>query len=87
VGLLPGSGQAHIEVRPDTPGRLDVRLELGNWGGCCEYAAPPMKISPDSIDRKKPFDYRVGEGDDDGTLRGIANERNPKAGVRRQAGE
>jgi TonB family protein len=52
--------------------RLDIRLELGNWGGCCEYAAAPMKTIDDYLLRSQPFTYSVGEAQDGGTLRGLA---------------
>ena len=61
-----------VEVSPDKPGKLDVQLEYTNWGGCCEYAAAPMRAMQDYIDRKKPFTYMVGEGNDDSTLKGVA---------------
>lgn len=61
-----------VEVGAGKSGRLDIRLELGSWGGCCEYAAAPMKVEQDYIDRRKPFAYTVGEGKDNGTLKGIA---------------
>lgn len=61
-----------VEVGAAKSGRLDIRLNVGSWGGCCEYAAAPMKVDQDYIDKKKPFTYRVGEGNDNGTLKGIA---------------
>jgi len=71
-----------VEVNAGEPRRLNIRMELANWGGCCEYAAPPMiapEVSlPDTIPKSgysfktKPFTYIVGEADDHGTLRGIA---------------
>lgn len=61
-----------VEVGSDKAERLDIRLEIGNFGGCCEYAAPPMRVIPDYVGKKKPFTYMVGEGNDDGTLKGIA---------------
>ncbi len=61
-----------IELKAGTPKRVDIRLEVGNWG-CCEYAAPPLKIEhSDLIAKKKPFTYTVGEADDHETLQGIA---------------
>jgi TonB family protein len=63
-----------VEVHAGEPTRLDIRLEVtGSWGGCCEYAAPPMKApAMDYIEKKKPFTYVVGEGQDGGTLKGVA---------------
>jgi TonB family protein len=61
-----------VELGAGKSGRLDIRLEVGSWGGCCEYAAAPMKADQDYIDKKKPFTYTVGEGNDNGTLKGIA---------------
>jgi anaerobic magnesium-protoporphyrin IX monomethyl ester cyclase len=61
-----------VEVNAGKAVRLDIRLEIGNWGGCCEYAAAPMKAQVDYIFRTKPFNYSVGEGEDGGTLRGLA---------------
>jgi len=51
--------------------QTDVRLEIGDIG-CCEYAAIPLKPPEEFIQKKKPFTYIVGEGNDDGTLPGIA---------------
>jgi anaerobic magnesium-protoporphyrin IX monomethyl ester cyclase len=68
----------NVEVGTDSSGRMDIRLDIpplkgGNFGGCCEYAAPPMRVTVDYIAKKKPFIYIVGEDDDDhGTLKGIA---------------
>jgi TonB family protein len=61
-----------VEVGVGKSGRLDIRLEVGSWGGCCEYAAAPMRVDHTYIDERKPFTYRVGEGNDNGTLKGIA---------------
>jgi len=61
-----------VEVHAGKAARLDIRLEIGNWGGCCEYAAAPMKTQDDYILRIKPFTYSVGEAQDGGTLRGLA---------------
>ena len=62
-----------VEVNTGKAARLDIRLEIGNWGGCCEYAAAPMKTQIDDYVLKiKPFTYSVGEAQDDGTLRGLA---------------
>jgi TonB family protein len=67
-----------VEVNAGKAARLDIRLEMGNWGGCCEYAAAPMKTLPaprldDYVLRTKPFTYSVGEAQDGGTLRGVAD--------------
>ncbi|HYM74459.1 MAG TPA: TonB family protein [Candidatus Dormibacteraeota bacterium] len=62
-----------IELKAGTPQHVDIRLEIGNWGGCCEYAASPLKLQPeDLIEKKKPFTYEVGQADDQGTFQGIA---------------
>lgn len=61
-----------VEVNAGKAARLDIRLEIGNWGGCCEYAAAPMKTQDDYVLRIKPFTYSVGEARDGGTLRGLA---------------
>src|SRR5581483_10308635 len=61
-----------VEVEAGVRVTLDIRLELGNWGGCCEYAAAPMKTQDDYVSRIKPFTYSVGEAQDGGTLRGLA---------------
>lgn len=61
-----------VEVGAGKSGRLDIRLEAGSWGGCCEYAAAPMRVDQDYIDKRKPFTYTVGEGKDNGNLKGIA---------------
>jgi anaerobic magnesium-protoporphyrin IX monomethyl ester cyclase len=61
-----------VEVSAGKAARLDIRLEIGNWGGCCEYAAAPMKAPDDYTLKIKPFTYSVGEAQDGGTLKGIA---------------
>jgi len=61
-----------IEVTEGTAARVNIRLELGNWGGCCEYAAAPMRAPADYAFKTTPFIYSVGESDDRGTLKGIA---------------
>jgi TonB family protein len=61
-----------VAVGEDKPAQLNISLEIGAWGGCCEYAAAPMKAPDDFISTAKPFTYSVGEGNDGGTLRGIA---------------
>lgn len=66
-----------VEVNSGKAARLDIRLEFTNWGGCCEYAAPPMKapeipVTTPYVLKMKPFTYRVGEAHDGGTLKGIA---------------
>ena len=53
--------------------RTDFRLEGGNWGGCCEYVASPLKApKEDFIAKEKPFTYVVGQAKDHGTFQGIA---------------
>ncbi len=63
-----------VEVNAGKAARVDIRLEMGNWGGCCEYAAAPMKAIPqeDYVLKNKPFTYSVGEAQDGGTLSGLA---------------
>jgi anaerobic magnesium-protoporphyrin IX monomethyl ester cyclase len=61
-----------VEVSAGKAARLDIRLEIGNWGGCCEYAAAPMRAPDDYTLKIKPFTYSVGEAQDGGTLKGIA---------------
>ncbi|HSY90563.1 MAG TPA: TonB family protein, partial [Candidatus Binatus sp.] len=61
-----------VEVNAGKAARLNIRLEIGNWGGCCEYAAAPMKALDDYVLRSKPFTYSVGEAKDGGTMRGVA---------------
>ena len=61
-----------VEVSAGKAARLDIRLEIGNWGGCCEYAAAPMKAPDDYFLKVKPFTYSVGEAKDGGTLKGVA---------------
>jgi len=61
-----------VDVTSGKAARLDIRLELGNWGGCCEYAAAPMKAQDDYVAKMKPFNYTVGEAEDGGTLKGVA---------------
>lgn len=61
-----------IEVNASKAARVDIRLEVGSWGGCCEYAAAPMKAPDDYFHKIKPFTYSVGEALDGGTLKGVA---------------
>ncbi len=61
-----------VEVSAGKAARVDIRLEMGNWGGCCEYAAAPMKAREDYVAKMKPFTYIVGEAEDSDTLKGIA---------------
>jgi TonB family protein len=61
-----------VEVNAGKAARLAIRLEMGNWGGCCEYAAAPMKVQEDYVQKMKPFTYSVGEANDGGTLSGLA---------------
>jgi TonB family protein len=65
-----------IELKPGEVGKADVRLEPGGsaWPGCCEYAAAPMQTQPENyMAKKKPFTYTVGEAEDKGTLKGVAD--------------
>jgi TonB family protein len=54
--------------------RTDIRLEIGNFGGCCEYAASPLKaqFEVDWIAKRKPFTYVVGDAKDHNSFQGIA---------------
>jgi TonB family protein len=71
-----------VEVEEGKAVQVNLKLEVANWGGCCEYAAPPMRLPDDAVlntnplnaysFKTKPFTYNVGEADDQGTLRGIA---------------
>lgn len=61
-----------VEVNASKAAQVDIRLEIGNWGGCCEYAAAPMRAPDDYLLKTKPFTYSVGEAKDGGTLKGIA---------------
>src|SRR3984957_382125 len=61
-----------VEVTAGKAARLDIRLEIGNWGGCCEYAAAPMRTLDNYALKNKPFAYSVGEAEDGGTLKGVA---------------
>lgn len=62
-----------VAVQAGEKHTADIRLEIGNWGGCCEYAAPPLQtFQEDLIAKKKPFTYVVGQANDHGTLQGIA---------------
>ncbi len=61
-----------VEVTAGKTAEVNIKLEIGDWGGCCEYAAAPMKTLDAYDVRLKPFDYYVGEAKDGGTLRGIA---------------
>ena len=62
-----------IILKPGESQRSDIKLGVGNWGGCCEYAASPLKTPQmELLDKKKPLTYSVGEADDKGTFQGIA---------------
>lgn len=61
-----------VEVSEGKAAQVNIRLELGNWAGCCEYAAAPMRVTTDYFAKMKPFTYRVGEAEDGGTLKGVA---------------
>jgi len=62
-----------IELKPGEAGKADIRLEIGGFG-CCEYAAAPLQTQPENyLTKKKPFIYTMGEGEDKGTLKGVAD--------------
>ena len=75
-----------ITLEPGANGRADVALEIRadikldvvapaptTDGGCCEYAATPLKVTPeDWATKKKPFTYVVGNAEDQGTFKGVA---------------
>ena len=62
-----------LVLKPGEAHHTDIKLEVGNWGGCCEYAASPLQtIQEDLIEKKKPFTYTVGQAKDHGSLKGIA---------------
>ena len=68
-----------IVLEAGANGRADVALEiradikLAFDGGCCEYAATPLKVEPeDWATKKKPFTYFVGTAEDHGTFKGVA---------------
>ena len=73
-----------IDLEPGANGRADVALEIradfkldvvaGPFnGGCCEYAASPLKVEvEDWGTKKKPFTYVVGSAEDHGTFKGVA---------------
>lgn len=62
-----------LVLKPGQAQRTDIKLDVGNWGGCCEYAAIPLQTTQeDLIEKKKPFTYTVGQAKDHGTLKGIA---------------
>lgn len=63
-----------VVLKPGEVGKADLRLEAGGTWGCCEYAAKPMQTQPENyLTKKKPFIYTVGEAEDKGTLKGIAD--------------
>lgn len=72
--LEPGAnGRADValEIRADI--KLDVVASPANDGGCCEYAAAPLKVEvEDWATKKKPFTYVVGNAEDHGTFKGVA---------------
>jgi anaerobic magnesium-protoporphyrin IX monomethyl ester cyclase len=74
IVLEPGAnGRADValEIRADI--KLDVVANPSFDGGCCEYAATPLKVEPeDWATKKKPFTYFVGNAEDRGTFKGIA---------------
>ena len=71
-----------IMLRPGTPERVDIRLEVEVYG-CCEYAAVPLHVLDDWSQKKRPFTYVVGSGEDHNSFQGIAKlvYRDPKAWV------
>ena len=63
-----------LVLKPGQVQHIDIEMDIGNWGGCCEYAAIPLQTTQeDLIEKKKPFTYTVGEAKDHGTLKGIAS--------------
>lgn len=66
-----GRADVALEIRADI--KLDVVAHPSFDGGCCEYAATPLKVEPEDWGtKKKPFNYIVGDADDHGTFKGIA---------------
>lgn len=66
-----GRADVALEIRADF--KLDVTATPTNDGGCCEYAASPLKVGvEDWATKKKPFTYFVGTANDQGTFKGIA---------------
>ena len=61
-----------VQVNVGSATQSDIQMLLGSWGGCCEYAAAPMKAPEDYVSKRKPFNYAVGEREDGGTLRGVS---------------
>lgn len=74
ITLEPGAnGRADValEIRADI--KLDVVATPANDGGCCEYAAIPLKVEvEDWATKKKPFTYVVGNAEDHGAFKGVA---------------
>jgi TonB family protein len=73
IVLQPG-GNEHADVALQI--RADITLQVAatvNDGGCCEYAATPLKVDTEDLaTKKKPFTYTVGEVEDHATFKGIA---------------
>ena len=66
-----GRANVALEIRADF--KLDVVGASPTYDGCCEYAASPLKVGvEDWLTKKKPFTYYVGEAEDHGTFKGIA---------------
>jgi TonB family protein len=66
-----GRADVALEIRADF--KLDVIATPAIDGGCCEYAATPLKVEEeDWATKKKPFTYVVGTAKDKGTFKGIA---------------
>jgi TonB family protein len=73
-----------IVLEAGSNGRADVALEIradfklevtATPYGVCEFAASPLKVpavEEDLTTKKKPFTYVVGEAEDHGTFKGIA---------------
>jgi TonB family protein len=66
-----GRADVALEIRADF--KLVVIASPANDGGCCEYAATPLKVEEeDWATKKKPFTYVVGTAEDHGTFKGLA---------------
>jgi len=65
-----GRADVALEIRADF--KLDVVSAVPEYG-VSEYAAIPLKVQPeDWATKKKPFAYVVGNGEDHGTFKGVA---------------
>jgi hypothetical protein len=66
-----GRADVPLEIRADI--KLDIVANPSFDSGCCEYAATPLKVEPEDWGtKKKPFNNIVGDADDHGTFKGIA---------------